>query len=283
MKRIFNRRFVSILYALTCFSTITSYSTDCFALLCGNDNFKESKIIWSNGTQMILHADWYDSGVGRPAWCDGTGYASFLPAGTTYYIFGYGSGATETQIKTYCDGRIETIITPVWLGWTSMGLSDPCFAETTVSHCDCPCTDGQTRPCYDGPVGSQDVGICHAGTQTCTNGEWNVPCVGEVLPQQETCDNKDNNCNGQIDEGFECTFGQTQSCYDGPAGTEGIGICHGGTQGCINCQWDTTYCSGEVLPDQEKCDGKDHNCNGQADESCDPCADQSGQNTTGHP
>ena len=42
-------------------------------------------------------------------------------------------------------------------------------------------------------------------------------------PTPETCNNVDDNCNGSVDEGV------MQGCYTGPAGTSGVGPCHGGT------------------------------------------------------
>ncbi len=143
------------------------------------------------------------------------------------------------------------------------------------------CKTGNTRPCYDGSAGTQGVGICRGGTQTCNNCQWDTTCNGEVLPQSEICDGLDNNCNGQVDEGFPCRMDDTRPCYDGPAGTQGVGICRGGTQACNNCQWDST-CHSQVLPKTtEKCDGKDNNCNGKVNEGCDTCEDQSGQSTAG--
>jgi hypothetical protein len=53
-----------------------------------------------------------------------------------------------------------------------------------------------TRPCYDGPAGTLDVGACHGGTQTCTGGAWPASCPGEQLPQPEDCASpSDLNCN----------------------------------------------------------------------------------------
>jgi hypothetical protein len=62
------------------------------------------------------------------------------------------------------------------------------------------CTQGMTQPCYEGPAGTEGVGICMGGTQTCAaDGEIWGPCVGEVTPQTETCGSGlDQNCDGMV-------------------------------------------------------------------------------------
>ncbi|MCK5320100.1 VWA domain-containing protein [Candidatus Parcubacteria bacterium] len=59
------------------------------------------------------------------------------------------------------------------------------------------CTNGETRPCqYTGSDGTENVGICRAGEQTCANGSWGQ-CDGEVTPENEICGNGiDEDCNG---------------------------------------------------------------------------------------
>ena len=64
------------------------------------------------------------------------------------------------------------------------------------------CTEGATRLCYTGRPGTEDKGICEAGTETCRGGRWAGICDGEVLPESDdVCgDATDNNCNGFVDE-----------------------------------------------------------------------------------
>jgi len=70
----------------------------------------------------------------------------------------------------------------------------------------CGCQSGTSRACYSGPEGTQGVGVCSAGTQTCQSPGWTA-CSGEVLPAEEQCDNGlDDDCDGEADEGCERTF-----------------------------------------------------------------------------
>src|SRR3989442_639776 len=60
------------------------------------------------------------------------------------------------------------------------------------------CAPGMMRKCYSGPMGTDGVGPCHGGMQTCDQqGAWPMTCDGEVLPGAEGghChDNLDNDC-----------------------------------------------------------------------------------------
>ncbi|AKT40080.1 LamG-like jellyroll fold domain-containing protein [Chondromyces crocatus] len=63
------------------------------------------------------------------------------------------------------------------------------------------CTPDQSRPCYSGPAGTQNVGRCHPGVTRCGSmGHWGQ-CIGEVVPTLETSDTAelvDDDCRGTL-------------------------------------------------------------------------------------
>jgi len=66
-----------------------------------------------------------------------------------------------------------------------------------------------------------------------------------------------------------CTAGQTQSCYTGPTGTEGVGICTAGTQECSQDGMSWGACTGDVVPQIEICNNLDDDCDGTPDNVAD--------------
>jgi hypothetical protein len=73
--------------------------------------------------------------------------------------------------------------------------------HNTLADGPCLCVPGATQPCYDGAPGTQNVGPCKGGQQTCNADgmSWSL-CQNEVLPQPEQCANGvDDDCDGKID------------------------------------------------------------------------------------
>ncbi|HEX4936851.1 MAG TPA: putative metal-binding motif-containing protein, partial [Gemmatimonadaceae bacterium] len=85
------------------------------------------------------------------------------------------------------------------------------------------------------------VGAClRTGTYVCDAARTGIVCTATAgTPTAEICDNIDNDCDGSIDEGV------TRSCYSGPAGTDGVGVCRAGTQVCTAGTW--SACGGDLF------------------------------------
>jgi MYXO-CTERM domain-containing protein len=78
------------------------------------------------------------------------------------------------------------------------------------------------------------------------------------VPTAETCNNRDDDCDGRVDDGL------SRSCYTGPAGTSGRGVCRAGTQACTAGVW--RACTGQTLPRAEACNRADDDCDGRVDD-----------------
>ncbi len=139
----------------------------------------------------------------------------------------------------------------------------------------CACEPGTEQLCFRGDPDLAGIGACIFGTQRCTSDfeldtHWE-PCEGDGFPGTDLCNGIDDDCDFEIDEGCSCLDGDERSCYDGPAGTEGVGLCHGGSQRCFGAgegsAWDG--CGGAVVPREERCGtGEDEDCDGLIDEGC---------------
>jgi hypothetical protein len=108
-----------------------------------------------------------------------------------------------------------------------------------------PCQPGETLVC------GLDVGECSTGVSVC-DGEFFGPCLGSIDPVEEACNDLDDDCNGEIDNGFN------------------LGSACDGVDSDL-CSDDVMTCGGCTLGDDdlEVCNGFDDNCNGTIDADCD--------------
>lgn len=161
---------------------------------------------------------------------------------------------TEIDPNAYCD---YTATHPTEISCTDEFDNDgdgsfDCFDD----DCSCECVHDTPETC------GIDEGECQQGERTCLFGNWSS-CVGGVEPIIELCDdNKDNDCDGEIDEDdCKCIPGSVRVCGSGE------GVCATGIQQCnSNGQWGICYGSGYITPTEEILDGKDNDCDGLIDE-----------------
>jgi len=116
--------------------------------------------------------------------------------------------------------------------------------------------------CYTGPEGTLGVGECQEGARNCFSGTWGA-CEDDVKPNEnETCNGKDDDCDGLTDEDLREVI-----CGLGPCEHTAENCINGGLQACNPFEGATS----------EICDGVDNDCDGDIDEEAcgsrigDPC------------
>lgn len=175
-------------------------------------------------------------------------------------------------------GKCEGEVTPVLENTNELcsnGIDDDCDGEVD-NGIDNICKGGSVVPDDEEPDEEDDSDVAHCDTTCSTLVEVeNNGCLPAMASEAEAglCNGQDDDCDGKIDEGCQCTPGATQACFSGKPANRGVGTCHDGIQTCKSTQmravkgdWGDSKCIDEILPIKDVCDNADNNCNGCVDE-----------------
>ncbi len=175
-------------------------------------------------------------------WCVGCAVA-LVGCGSSVTIGNIGVDSGATDAGSVVDAPVTTIDAPV-VPPTDLGLLG---------------CDGVSPPV--GTPCSVGVGACQRAGRYLCRADLRVTLCDAVpaAPTAETCNGTDDDCNGMVDEVAPRT------CFDGPAGSVGVGVCRAGTQACLAGAWGP--CATQVVPGAEACNGLDDDCDGSVDEA----------------
>jgi len=79
-------------------------------------------------------------------------------------------------------------------------------AETDEPRPGCACEGPEPSVCYGATAETIGQGTCRPGLMRCVDGTWGV-CEGQVLPEDELCNDVDDDCDGEVDDGVRSPCG----------------------------------------------------------------------------
>ncbi|MBK9258732.1 MAG: DUF11 domain-containing protein [Polyangiaceae bacterium] len=158
-----------------------------------------------------------------------------------------GIGACQASGTIVCDGNGTAVCNAM----PGTPVAETC--DAIDNDCDGTVDDGLNL----GAACSAGVGACQASGTIACDGNGGTACNAVPgTPVAETCDGIDNDCNGQIDNGFSV----------GTACSAGVGACQ--ASGTIVCDGNGGAACNAVpgTPVAETCDGIDNDCDGTVDD-----------------
>jgi hypothetical protein len=155
-------------------------------------------------------------------------------------------------------------------------ISGSCVIECPAGRtaCDGACVDTDTDVDHCGACGN----ACEAGfhsTAVCRDGTCSVECLAGWSDEdgdgdcetctssgaEEICNGVDEDCDGVVDNGFDCAMGSEVACTTS-CSTQGTGIC------TLTCEPPP---ASACTPPAESCNGEDDDCNDQCDNGFNCC------------
>ncbi|MCP4676810.1 MAG: VWA domain-containing protein, partial [Deltaproteobacteria bacterium] len=191
--------------------------------------------------------------------------------------------------QKYCINGVQTCCAGLDVGYNCIdptevspescnGLDDNCNGETDENMYDScgGCVEADYNPPFECDNNFRDRGTCVLGQSICdavlgSGTEHWGDCDFDQGPVVESCNELDDDCDGETDEGVV---------------GDPCGACHDGTEYCIGgkmqCCMDGTYtdadggmCDDPTVPVPEECDGVDNDCDDVTDEYLvQECGDQ---------
>ncbi len=162
-------------------------------------------------------------------------------------------------IDNDCDGKIDN--TDADLETQDPDVGDTCFGGTQGICAEA--ANAGIKKCIGGQISCCDTGsnnVNATNPNLPVNGLRNGVCAAPSGPKvikpgdvQETCNNKDDNCNGVVDD---------SPIDQGAVCGSSVGNCQTGTEQCQN---GTLVCVGNSTPQPDICNAQDDNCDGVID------------------
>ena len=168
--------------------------------------------------------------------------------------------AIEQKARTTCYRTNELGTCEGERRCTDFGLSAcnaPLAAEEACNDKDDDC-DGEVDEDFASkgePCDGADEDGCEDGVWVC--GGAGLVCDDPEEPSVEVCNGRDDDCDGQTDEGFE----EKGHPCDGPDAD----LC---AEGTYRCDGEGLVCSDDSVDSVEICNGTDDDCDGDVDEGC---------------
>lgn len=147
-----------------------------------------------------------------------------LPLMSSKALTSIGNAGPQEYTIEVSDGCVSSAVS---LTVDAINCNEACFDAQTCAGV-AACAD-ISRACYTGPAGTEGVGLCVPGTETCSGGVIGA-CEGEVLPAPtEQCDGFDDTCVGTTDAGFPLGV----SCNTGVCQVTGQLVCSADGSGTV--------------------------------------------------